>query len=146
MIEEDDLSVVFARNFNSLGAVARRVDVRVHIYHLSVSLVSEKEAFVVVGVDPEVWRVVECWVLRIPVEKAEIRRFWEQLLFAFKDVSEVFSLQPVGQVNVARYLIVALLLLANKDYGGHATAADILLPVSERRQKLRMVDFATSVT
>ena len=129
VVKEYDLRVIFARNFDPLGAIARWIDIRIHVDHLSVPLVAEQHAFVVVCVHSEVWRVVDRWVLRVPVEEAKIRRPRQQLLFTFKIVSEVFSFEPVSQVDVARYLVMALLLLADEDYGGHATATNICLTI-----------------
>ena len=95
VIKENDLRVVFARNFDPLGAVAGRVDVWVHVDHLPVSLVSKQHALVVVRIDSEVRRVVDRWVLRVPVEEAKIRWPRQQLLFAFEVVSEIFSFESV---------------------------------------------------
>ena len=145
MIKEYDLRVIFARNFDPLGSVAGWVDIWVHVDHLSVSLISEQHALVIVRVDPEVRRVVDRWVLRIPVEEAKIRRSWQQLFFAFKDVSKVLGFESVRQIDVARYLVVAFLLLANENNGGHATATNIGLPIGQCRQEFRVVDFKASV-
>ena len=76
MIKENDLSVVVALDFYSLGAVTGWVDVWVHVYYFSVSFVSEQEPLIIVSIHPEIGRVIQCGVLCIPVEEAQVRRLW----------------------------------------------------------------------
>lgn len=84
-------------------------------------------------------------MLGVPVEEAEISWPRQQLLFTFKDVSEVLGLEPVRQVDVPRHFVVTLLLLANENYGCHTATAHIGLAVSKRSQELRVVNLAAGV-
>lgn len=101
MVEEDNLSVVFTLDFDSLRSVSWWVHIGIDIDDLSVSLVSEKEALIIVGVHSKIGRVIKRGVLCIPVEETEVCGFWQQLLLSFEDVTEVLGLKPMSQVNVS---------------------------------------------
>ena len=75
MVEEDYLGVVVAFDLNSLGAIAWRVHVRVHINHLPISLIPEQQTFVIVSIDSEIRRIIQSGMLCVPVEEAEISWF-----------------------------------------------------------------------
>ena len=76
MVEEDDLSILVAFDLNSLGTVTWWILGWVDVDDFSISFVSEEQSLVRVCVDSEVWRVVQGWVLSIPVEEAEVRLLW----------------------------------------------------------------------
>ena len=146
MIKEDDLSVVVALDFHALGSITRRVHIRIHIYYFSVSLISKEKSLVVVGIHPEIGRVVQGWVLRIPVEETQVSRLWKQLPFSFIISLEILGFEPVSQIDIPADLIVALLLLPDENNCGHAAAADVSFAVGDGFQEIRVVDFATCMS
>ena len=72
MVEEDNLSVLFALNSFASGTISGVGDVRVHVNHFAVTEVSELEAELGVGNRPEVGRVIQVSSCRVPVEEAEV--------------------------------------------------------------------------
>ena len=65
MIKKYNLSIFFVasifrrvQEFNSFCSISRRVDTRIHIYNFSISSVSKKKPFVVVGVYSEIRGVI----------------------------------------------------------------------------------------
>ena len=136
MVEEDDLSILVAFDLNSLGTVTWWILGWVDVDDFSISFVSEEQSLVRVGVDSEVWRVVQGWVLSIPVEEAEVRLLWHQHLLALEDLPKVFSFQSVSKVDVAGDLILSFFRVSNENNGGHPTTSNVVLSVSQRLQEV----------
>lgn len=72
VIKEDDLSVLIGHDFHSLGSVTRGILVRIYVDDFSVSLVSEQQSSIGVGIDSEVRGVIQGAVLGIPVVVREV--------------------------------------------------------------------------
>ena len=145
VVEEHHLRVLVALNLHPLGSVAWWILGWVHVDDLPVSFVSEQQALVGVGVHPEVWRVVQGRVLRVPVEEAQVRLLWHEHFLALEDLPKVFRFQSVRQVDVAGDLVLAFSLVSNEDDGGHPSAPDIVLPVGQRLEEVRVVNLAALV-
>ena len=102
MVKEDYLSVLRARlEFLPFGAVARVFFGWVHVYYFSVSLVSEQQTSIRVGVYSEVGRVKQLSLLAVPVKVAQVSWLGPQFHFSLIDGSEVLGLESVSQVDVA---------------------------------------------
>ena len=69
VVKEDDLSIIFTFNFNSFGTITWWVFVWININNFSIPLISEQETGIGVGVNSEVWRIVQCSVLSIPIKE-----------------------------------------------------------------------------
>ena len=136
MIEEDDLCILFAFDLYSLGTVTWWILGWVDVYHFSISFVSEQQSLVRVGVDSEVGRVIQGWMLSIPVEEAEVRLLWHEHLLSLKDLPKVLSFQPVSKINVARDLVLPFSRVSNEDNRGHPSTSDIVFSVSQRLQEI----------
>lgn len=84
-------------------------------------------------------------MLRVPVEETQVSWLWQQQFLLLKYLCEVFSLKPVGQIDVSRDLVLSLPLVSDEDNGRHSTASHIILSVSQGLQKVGVVDFAAGV-
>ena len=73
MVKEDDLGVFVTLNFLSDCAIARVFKIRIDVDDLSVSLVSEEESSVGVGIHSEVRGIIDGAGLSLPVVVAEVR-------------------------------------------------------------------------
>lgn len=101
MIVQHYLGIV-GRKHLSPSHVLILLYVRIHIYHLSVSLVPEKEtSFSTACIHFEVWTIVRGTNSCLPVVVAQISWFWDQLGLPFKDWPEIFSFQSMSIVNVS---------------------------------------------
>jgi len=144
VIEEDDLSVLISFDLDALRAVAGRV-VWVHIDHLSVALVAEKQTCVGISVDAEVRRIVKRAILSLPVVVREIGRLRQEGLLGLEVEAEVLCLEAVGEVYVTAYLILAVLVVADEDDRRHSSVAHELLSLGKGLQEGALVDLAASV-
>ena len=136
MVKEDDLSIIFTFNFNSFGTITWWVFVWININNFSIPLISEQETGIGVGVNSKVWRIVQCSVLSIPIKETQICRLWQQLLLSFKNLSEVFSFEPMCEINIPRNFILSFSLISDENNGCHSSTSDIVLSVSEGFQKV----------
>ena len=68
MVEEDDLGILFTLDLSASAdtILLARVQVWIHINHLSVTTVSEEETGVRVSIDLEVWGVSVLNLLTFP--------------------------------------------------------------------------------
>ena len=145
VIEEDDLSVFFSLNLDSLGAVARLRLGRVHINDLSISLVAEEETGVGVRVHSEVRRVTHRTVVRLPVVVGEVGRLGYQHFLSLEVEAEVLSLQTVSEVNITANLILAILFVTDENYSCHAAITNQFLPLCQCRQESTVIDLAAGM-
>ena len=144
VIEEHDLSVFISFDLDALRAIAGRV-VWVHIDHLSVALVAEKQTGVGISVDAEVRRIVERAILSFPVVVREIGRLRQEGLLCLEVEAEVLRLEAVGEVYVTAYLILAVLVVADEDDRRHSSVAYELLSLGKGLQEGALVDLAPGV-
>ena len=136
MVKEDDLSIIFTFNFNSFGTITWWVFVWININNFSIPLISEQETGIGVGVNSEVWRIVQCSVLSIPIKETQICGLWQQLLLSFKNLSEVFGFEPMCKINIPRNFILSFSLISDEDNGRHSSTSNIVLSVSKGFQKV----------
>ena len=79
MIPDAHLQVLVSRDI-SPGRVVAWTLVRINVNHLSVTFVFEHQASFIIPDDLKIWRCIARRILRIPIEKREIRRLWQQTL------------------------------------------------------------------
>ena len=87
----------------------------VDVEYLSVALVFEHDAAGVLGNNLIVGRVVRRDHLVLPVEEAQVGWLWQQLSLARKVRLKVFGLESMSVVDVARYLLVLVVPVADKN-------------------------------
>ena len=124
MVEEDNLGVVAAFDFNSLGSITGWVFVWINVYHLTISFVSEQEASIGVGIYSEVRRVGQRSSLTLPVVVTQICRMWLESDFILVDRFEILSFKTVSQVYIARHLGLSL-HVSDEDNGCHSSISDV---------------------
>ena len=145
MVKENNLSIFVSLDFNSFSSVTWWVLVRIDINDFSVPLVPEQKPSIRVGINSEVWRIVQSGMLGVPVEETQVSWFRKEKFLLLKNLSEIFGLKPVSKIDISRDLILALPLVSDENDGGHSSAPHIILSIGQGFQKVRIIDFAPSV-
>lgn len=106
MVVEHYLGVVW-RKYLLSGHVFVQLYVWIHIYHLPVPLVPEKQPGLAASrVHLEVWTIVGCAYSRLPVVVAEVSGLWKKLHFSLENWPEILGFEAMGIVDIAGDLLL----------------------------------------
>ncbi len=118
MIEENYLSEVIALYLLASGKVPWLFFVWVNVNHLSITLVSEKEAFFTVSLNTEVRAFVYHGDAGHPVEVAQIAFLQLEGFVAAENLCEVFQLHSVSKVNIGAFLVFVIFHVTDEEDAG----------------------------
>lgn len=142
VIEENYLGEVITFDFLASCEVSGLFLVGVDVNHLSVTLVSEKEAFFSVSLYAEVRAFVHLGTSGHPVKVAQVGLLQLESFVAAKNLREVFLLHSVRKVNIGALLVLAIFLVADiKDAGGAAISKS-LFSFLQSLKEFRLFDVA----
>jgi len=113
VIPDAYLQVLVSRDVGSSCVVTWTL-VRVNVNHLSVTFVFEHQASLVIADNLKIRRCIARCFLRLPVEKREIRRLWQQTLCSVKNGFPILCLEPVRIVDIAGYLLLLRIQISDE--------------------------------
>ena len=134
MIPDAHLQVLVSRDI-SPGRVVAWTLVRINVNHLSVTFVFKHQASFIIPDDLKIWRCIARRILRIPIEKREIRRLWQQTLCSVENRIPILRLEPVCVVNIARYFLFLRVQIPEEYDRRQLAISHCLLPL---RKSLRV--------
>lgn len=89
---------------------------RIDANNFPIAFVFEEKALDILGNDLIVWCVIRGNHLILPIVKAQIGRFGQELFLAIKIGLKIFRFQTMSVVDIARYLLAFRVLISNKYY------------------------------
>jgi hypothetical protein len=127
------LRVIWRKHFLSRHVFVE-LDAGVNVNHLPVPLVAEEQpGLSTARVNLEIGTVVGGAHSRFPVVVAQISRLWQQFHFSLKNGSEIFSLESMRIVDVARnLLLLAWNLHPQEDDGEPPPVEHLFLPFGKQ--------------